>query len=409
MRNSTLKIMTYFALVGFAVTVSENPQTRVIAIILLFILTYIEFSDFFRKIYRDRDQKLNRHIDEIQKSQSKIKRDKTRFLSLIDTMGSALVLVDIDGNIKYVNKEFNLYFGPKEYVGNSFEVIIEDKGLTDFIKSAYLKEIKMKSEMESNGNTYELIATPLFEDRVFIGCIILSHDITLIKNSEKMQKGFIADASHELRTPITAIKGMSEILLRDEEMAPETEQEFLQIIHNEGKRLELIVEDLMQMSRLERSFVTMRPEEVNVLEVVSEVFKALEIEAKKSNLTLVNEALEINIKADRNMFYRLISNLVKNAIAYSDKGDIKVVTTDFEDSIVIQVIDNGIGIPKDDLSNIFERFYRVDKARTRDNGGTGLGLSICKKIVELHEGFIHVESTVGEGTTFNIVLYKEIT
>jgi two-component system phosphate regulon sensor histidine kinase PhoR len=305
-----------------------------------------------------------------------------------------------------VNREFEEYFGNTEYVGRAFDETIHDKGLVDFIKSAYLKEIKMKSEMDSGSRVFDLIATPLFQNKIFIGCIILIHDITIIKNSEKMQKGFIADASHELRTPITSIKGMSEILLRDEDMNIETRKDFLSIIHTEGGRLERIVEDLMQMSRLERSNALSKTEAVNIKEVADEVMKSLEIEATKQNLNLVNHSEGIEIQADRNMIYRLIANLVKNAIAYSDQGDITVSTEQDDDTVTLFISDQGIGIPLEEMDNIFERFYRVDKARTRDSGGTGLGLSICKKIVTLHGGSIDLKSTIGEGTTFEITFNK---
>jgi len=407
MRNSIFKMLTYFIVLGIIIIISEFQLTRVIALLLLTILIFIELNDIMREFYRERDQKINRHIDEIQKNQSKIERDKTRFLSLIDSMGNGLVLVDIDGKIKYINKDFAEYFGDKEYEGESFEIAIEDEGLTDFIKSAYLKEIKMKSQMESGFKSYELIATPLFQNEVFIGCIILIHDITLLKNSEKMQKAFIADASHELRTPITAIKGMSEILLRDDDIDISTKREFLDIIYNEGGRLELIVEDLMQMSRLERSGVLLKTEQINIHEVSKEVVKSLELEAKKQNLSIINDAHELYIEANRNMIYRLLANLVKNAITYSDKGTITISTHVADNEVTISVKDNGIGIPEEDLNHIFERFYRVDKARARDSGGTGLGLSICKKIVEIHNGVINVHSKVGEGTTFEIVLPKQ--
>jgi len=400
-------MLTYFIVLGIIIIISEFQLTRVIALLLLTILIFIELNDIMREFYRERDQKINRHIDEIQKNQSKIERDKTRFLSLIDSMGNGLVLVDIDGKIKYINKDFAEYFGDKEYEGESFEIAIEDEGLTDFIKSAYLKEIKMKSQMESGFKSYELIATPLFQNEVFIGCIILIHDITLLKNSEKMQKAFIADASHELRTPITAIKGMSEILLRDDDIDISTKREFLDIIYNEGGRLELIVEDLMQMSRLERSGVLLKTEQINIHEVSKEVVKSLELEAKKQNLSIINDAHELYIEANRNMIYRLLANLVKNAITYSDKGTITISTHVADNEVTISVKDNGIGIPEEDLNHIFERFYRVDKARARDSGGTGLGLSICKKIVEIHNGVINVHSKVGEGTTFEIVLPKQ--
>lgn len=406
MRSSIFKMLTYFIVLGIIIIISEFQLTRVIALLLLSILIFIELNDVMREFYRERDQKINRHIDEIQKNQSKIERDKTRFLSLIDSMGNGLVLVDIDGKIKYINQDFVEYFGDKEYEGESFEVAIEDDGLTDFIKSAYLKEIKMKSQMESDRKFYELIATPLFQNEVFIGCIILIHDITLLKNSEKMQKGFIADASHELRTPITAIKGMSEILLRDDDIDVGTRREFLDIIHNEGGRLELIVEDLMQMSRLERSNVLLNTEQINIYEVTEEVIKSLELEAKRRNLSIINDAHDVYLEADRNMIYRLLANLVKNGIAYSDKGEITISTHLVDNEVTISVKDNGIGIPEEDLDNIFERFYRVDKARARDSGGTGLGLSICKKIVEIHNGALNVQSTVGEGTVFKVILRK---
>ena len=403
MKKSIIRIAFYFLVAGLFIIISEKNMTQFIVLGLLMVITFIEINDLYSMHIKLTNIEINKQQTVIKKNQSKMARDKTRFLSLVDTIGSGLLLVNINGLVKYINKEFIEYF-PGEYEGFRFEDVVKDKELKAFIKSAYAREKKMKSQLVVDEKSYELIATPLFESKVFIGCIILVHDITIILESEKLQKVFIADASHELRTPITAIKGMSEILIRDKHIDESVQTDFLEVINKESNRLEEIVEDLLAISRLESNDKKIKIEKIDLKDLVEEVLKSLKVKSEVKNLKMVVDVDNININVDRLLFYTLLVNLIKNAVSYTDSGNITIKAKRLKNKVFLKITDTGIGIPNSEQELIFERFYRVDKDRNRDSGGTGLGLSICKKIVDKHNGFITVKSEVGKGTEFEIII-----
>ncbi len=244
------------------------------------------------------------------------------------------------------------------------------------------------------------------EEKEIMGYIIVFQDITEQHKLETMQKEFVANVSHELRTPLTSIRSYIETLL---EGVPEEEKElsrdFLRVINSEAVRMTRLVKDLLQLSKLDYQQTEWNESRFDLEEMVEQVVKKLEITAKEKNQTIAIEKLSplpVFI-GDKDRIEQVILNILSNAIKYTpDNGSIKVVMDYVGGNIRIIVEDNGIGIPEDDLPRIFERFYRVDKARSRELGGTGLGLSIAKQIIEAHNGNISISSVQGEGTTVTI-------
>ncbi|MCT4787343.1 sensor histidine kinase, partial [Exiguobacterium aestuarii] len=230
-----------------------------------------------------------------------------------------------------------------------------------------------------------------------------------LKRLEKMRKDFVANVSHELKTPLTSIRGFSETLLDGAKEVPELRDQFLDIIQKEATRMQVLVEDLLELSRLERDDFQMELVFVDLNQLVDEVCLLLSQKARKKSIQL--EAKHHGtavLQADLNRMKQVIMNLVANAINYSPEGSRVEISVEAEgDAYKLRVKDNGIGIAEKEVSRIFERFYRVDKARSRNSGGTGLGLAIVKHIIDLHHASIDVDSVEGKGTTFTITFPRD--
>ena len=238
------------------------------------------------------------------------------------------------------------------------------------------------------------------ENDLSSGIIAVIQDITEHVKLDNMRKEFVADVSHELKTPITSIIGYADTLL-DGEYDKETQQKFLSVISSEGNRMANLVSDLLTLSRYDTNRVTREVTEFDLGELTKKCQEKLELEIEKKNqeIECYVTADVPPIKADKTGIERVIINVLSNAIKYTpERGKIKIYVGFVYNDAYIKVIDNGIGIPKEDLSRVFERFYRVDKARTREMGGTGLGLPIAKEIIEQNNGSIDIKSEYGKGT-----------
>ena len=232
------------------------------------------------------------------------------------------------------------------------------------------------------------------------GLIVVIQDITEHVKLDTMRKRFVADVSHELKTPITSIMGYAETLI-ESEVDAETTSKFLERISGEAKRMATLVSDLLTLSRYDTSKAKVNKTEFDLGELVKYTVEGLDIEIKKKNQNaecFVTSNVPL-VYADKNGVERVVINILSNAIKYTPEGGkIKVYVGFVYNDAYIKIIDTGIGIPKDDLDKIFERFYRVDKARTREMGGTGLGLSIAKEILDQNGGMIDIKSEIGKGT-----------
>jgi len=230
-----------------------------------------------------------------------------------------------------------------------------------------------------------------------------------LKKLEQMRKDFVANVSHELKTPVTSIKGFSETLLDGAMNDQDTLEAFLEIILKESDRLQILIQELLDLSKIEQHGFKLTIGKVDVWKSITEVFEILRGKAaeKDISLTIGESSGNSVIEADPDRIKQVLINLVSNAITYSpNRGTITISVNDENNMVSIEVKDYGIGIEKSEIPRIFERFYRVDKARSRNSGGTGLGLAIVKHIVEAHKGNIEVTSEIGNGTTFTIKFFK---
>jgi len=238
------------------------------------------------------------------------------------------------------------------------------------------------------------------------GTILVFHDLTRLKQLERTRAEFVANVSHELRTPLSLIKGYVETLLDGARKNPEVAERFLKIIERNAQRLDLLIQDLLTISALEAGRVKLNLQAVELRPLVEKVLGDLKPPADNKSITLVNQLPDLNTTADLSRLEQVFANLVDNAIKYGrTQGTVTVGGGKAGDGkIEIFVQDDGPGIPPESLDRVFERFYRVDKARSREQGGTGLGLSIVKHIVQSHGGKVWVKSELGKGATFFFTL-----
>ncbi len=235
----------------------------------------------------------------------------------------------------------------------------------------------------------------------------LERNLDDMRRSEQMRREFVANVSHELRTPITSIRSYAETLEDSADMEPEMQKVFLQVIVNESDRMTKIVQDLLTLSRFDAGSFSFKFESFSFSKSVEDVYNAMLLEAQRHrhSFTLELKADIPDIRGDKARIEQVLMNMVSNAIKYTpDGGRIRMVAGRAEDTVWVSVRDNGIGIPKKDVDRVFERFYRVDKARSRESGGTGLGLSIAQEIVTRHDGKISLISKPGKGTTITVSL-----
>jgi len=367
------------------------------------IYHFVTFIGVKDKLSEDKQvsvQKLQYKLDETKKESEE---SYLHFLSLSQTLGSGVIMVNDDGKINFANKDVLEYFD-FDFNNKYYEDIQISKPLYKFISKAYLLEQKYRKQIVYEDKYFDLLSTPIFEDDIFKGCLIIIHDITTLRTAENFQKRFTADVSHELKTPLSSIKGISEILNRDRNMEEKDRNEFIEILQKESVRMETILNDLLIISKMDRIDYELTVTEVHIGELVLESTNALKRLAKEKNIELITNVKDEIISVDKNKIAQVIINLIKNAINYTDEGSITVTGYTENDFYTLQVSDTGIGINSEEIENIFKRFYRIDGARSRDSGGSGLGLSIVKNVVLKHGGNIQVDSIKDEGTTFIITL-----
>lgn len=256
----------------------------------------------------------------------------------------------------------------------------------------------------------EVVGAPVINDmKELKGAVLVFHDISDLKRVEEMRKDFVANVSHELKTPITSIRGFAETLLEDDETNEEIRKQFLDIILKESTRLQSLVHDLLELSKIEKEEMKLSTKLIEVDEWLQNSMTLIEQQASKKSLQFSRD-IQPNIRfyGDPDRLEQVLLNLLYNAVNYTGEGGNIVLTIkETSNRIEIKVEDSGIGIPIESRQRIFERFYRVDRARSRNTGGTGLGLAIVKHIVEAHQGSITVTSEVGKGSSFIVKLPRK--
>ncbi len=337
--------------------------------------------------------------------------EKKRLFGILESMTEGVLVVDTEQKILLVNSALCGLFDVRKNMveGKHYWEIFRDPDVNQMVQECLDKQKGSKKELDFllTKSIFDIHVSPVFASKEFIGIVAVFRDITPLKEFDKMRTEFVANVSHELKTPLTSILGFVETLKEGAIDDKENSHKFLSIIETQSKKLNTLIEDLLLLSRIESSNEPVRKEPVRVkdlMDKLTETFGPLLIEKRISFKTGI-EPKDLKIKVELSSFERAISNLIDNAVKYSPAGSqVSVEVTGISPKVTITVKDNGIGIPESDLPRIFERFYRVDKGRTRESGGTGLGLSIVKHIIERHSGSVHVESTPQKGSTFTITL-----
>ena len=340
--------------------------------------------------------------NELNQKLSEVNRQKKQIETILLHMTDGIIAFDMDGEIIHINPAAKTLLGLSDKE-NSFEKIFKKLNIDINIeKIVYLENWTSSEQRKNVGDKYVNILFAPFQDENDrpAGVIALIQDITEHVKLDNMRKEFVADVSHELKTPITSIMGYSDTLLEGD-YDDETRVKFLNVISSEARRMARLVTDLLTLSRYDNKKIVTDTTDFDLGELVKKCQEKLgyQIEKKKHHVECFVTASVPPVVADKDGIERVVLNILSNAIKYTpDNGTIKVYVGFVYNDAYIKIIDNGIGIPEEDLTRIFDRFYRVDKARSRELGGTGLGLSIAKEILDQNKGSIDIKSKVGKGT-----------
>ncbi|MBM7554992.1 two-component system histidine kinase PnpS [Thalassobacillus pellis] len=366
--------------------------------------------------------KLNQSINVLARNLQQITTEQgmqeNRLEAVINNMGSGLLLIDEKGYIHLVNRAFLDSFGgnSKDYIGALYYEAIPYKSVHETVKDIFMLEETVRDTfvfpVKIQRKHMEVTGAPIFNESMkWKGIVLVFHDITELKRLEQTRKDFVANVSHELKTPITSIRGFSETLLDGAMKDQELLEQFLTIILKESGRLQSLIKDLLELSKIEKTDFQLTVSAIDISHLLQELMPIIRQNAAEKEITVDMETVgPVMIDGDAGRLKQVFMNLLTNAVNYTpSNGNVDVKVTEGEEDIRVSIADTGYGIPEEDIPRIFERFYRVDKARSRNTGGTGLGLAIVKHIIEAHSGTIEVESNVGEGTIFHVILKKELT
>ena len=334
--------------------------------------------------------------------------------AILTSMVEGVIAIDKHARILSLNPTAQKIFNIKEQdaEGRLFLEVIRNNDIFEIIQRVLKNGEPVSSELSlvlPVQKTFKINASAIFEESTVAGCVLVIHDITQMRRLERVRSDFVANVSHELKTPLTSIKGFVETLLEGAIDDKENNREFLRIIREQASRLDNLINDLLDLASLEECGIVLNKQEVNFKELADKVLAGFEGQLKNKEIEAGNELPgNLIVKADKDKIEQVFTNLIDNAVKFNrSKGTIKIYAEETADSkIKFTVKDTGFGIPVKDIPRIFERFYRVDKARSRGLGGTGLGLSIVKHIIELHKGSVGVESVEGLGSEFFFILPK---
>ncbi len=404
MTNNSIKVLV----LGFiALLLTYFNKAYSILIMLVLILIYVVNAYQLEKHYQRMGRFLQRERDnELKEVEIENKYHEKILSQLIRSMNLPMLFVDKEGKIAFTNQSFRKGFEIPHLKGRYYKDIFVGEML-DLVEQCYVFERPLSTVVKIQSRYYQVESSPVFSDHeklIFDGTIVLFTDVSKMKEIEDMQKQFLSDVSHELKTPMSAIIGSVEILKRDGMESPEIFNEFMDILLKESYRMQNIINDILELSRLDQTKVSLDYQELDVKAVVKESMDLFEPLAKEKHLSLIyHNQIKEPLILDYSTIKMILSNFISNAIKYSNEGIITIKTKKADDTFILSVQDEGIGIPKNKLNYIYDRFYQVDKSRS-SKISTGLGLSIVKKIVELNQGTIDVESSAGIGSTFTVKL-----
>ncbi|MCE1225336.1 MAG: phosphate regulon sensor histidine kinase PhoR [Geobacteraceae bacterium] len=354
---------------------------------------------------------LNEMAARIEDQMHKLTSEQQRLAAILRGMGEGVMVTDTQGAIILVNPAFRKQFGlPGEVEGRPLVEVCRHPDLLHAFEEQRESGDEVTCEITIPATNLVLMAhwVPLSGEHGKRGTVAVFHDISDMKRIETMRRDFVANVSHELRTPVAVIKGYAETLLDGAlDDTPERGRHFVSIIAGHAERLTNLINDILTLSKLEARDAALALHPLDLCGTIRKAQMLMEDHARTKGIRLNATCPESvpKVLADQGQLEQVLLNLLDNAIKYTpDGGDIAIRTRQENKRVVIEVSDTGIGIPSKDLKRIFERFYRVDEGRSREQGGTGLGLAIVKHIVQLHGGEITVTSEAGKGSTFTVTL-----
>jgi two-component system, OmpR family, phosphate regulon sensor histidine kinase PhoR len=356
-------------------------------------------------------------VDRQRELEERFREGEFSVQAVFGAMLDGLVVVDDRRRVRMMNREFRRMFGLEEAEpGEPLLEMIRHASIDRLVIEAIRvrepqRESIQMSRGPSEGREMEISAVPLGENSAQMeGAVVLFHDVTQLRQIEEIRRDFVANISHELRTPLSIFRGYLETLLDDPHQPPGELMRILEVMERHSDRLYALVEDVLSLARLESPEAELDVSEISLPEFLPEILRDWEKRLAAKQLTSrLDLPLDLpKLEADESRLQEIINNLLDNAVKYSQASGVITLRAAVEgDRMRISVSDEGIGIRESDLPRIFERFYRADKARSRELGGTGLGLSIVKHIAQLHGGTVQAQSEPGKGTTISVVLPLE--
>ena len=362
-------------------------------------------------------EELKPFADTIAKQQRKIKKQfddlqeqRDRITTLIANMREGFIMLDVDKVILVENGSAKKLLKTKHHnnEGKNILEVYQNDTLLESVNKASKGESTV-NEVKLNKKTVKLYVSPVYTNGEVVGVICLLLDITAQKKTEKLRREFTANVTHELKTPLTSISGYAEMIENGMVTEPEDMQKFAGRIHKEAGRLISLIGDIMRLSKMDdKAYQIEGVKKVNLKDTVEEAVETLEMSTRKNNITIETDLQDVTVTGNETQLFELVYNLCDNAIRYNKpNGKVYITLKTENESPVLVVKDTGIGIEKKHKERIFERFYRVDKSRSKETGGTGLGLAIVKHIAEIHNAKIKVDSTVGEETEITVTFYPK--
>ncbi|HGD4877722.1 TPA: ATP-binding protein [Streptococcus agalactiae] len=351
-------------------------------------------------------RRLDSHQSKIQHQKLLLQKRQKEIDTIISKIKEGMILLDDQARIVSINAEaLKLFQINDDWHGRFMMEVSRDLTLKDLIDQG-LKGKKKGANIDIENNHYRVLVRPTTDNNRVTGLVVLLFDVTDQLQMEQLQREFTANVSHELKTPLHVISGYSELLAN--QMVPNEEvPQFAAKIHKESERLVKLVEDIINLSHLDEQ-EKLPQETVNLYDLTQKVLEGLQAKADKKHIQINFNGEEAILRGNPVLLNSLVYNLCDNALTYNhEKGQVNVTLKNSPDTITLEVSDTGLGIAEKDKKRIFERFYRVDKSRSKIVGGTGLGLSIVKSALDFHNGSIKVDSHLGQGTTMTVLLHKQ--
>jgi len=392
------------------------------------VVTELEKGDYGRQIELN-DDDASKEINNLKNSFNSLSlnlkesitdltRERNKLKYILTGMEEGVLAVDKSEDVIVINDALNrIFYVSKNSVGKNYKKLNIPQQVKDSIeialknKKSIKEEFTLAKDMNKNKSSRRIIlrCNPIIMREEVWGIVILFQDISDRWRFEKLQQDFVANVSHELKAPLSSIKGSAEILLDGIIKDKEKQEEYLEIVLNESDRLTELVDEILRLAEYQNQDFIKEKETVSIQKLIEEVTKTFNKSGPLADrIEVINNAELVSVKASKASLKQVLFNFLDNARKFSpEDSKIKLIIDSDDQYVIVKVVDQGVGIPQDEIDNIWERFYKLDKVRTPGSSGSGLGLSICREIIKNHDGDVFVESKYGEGSTFGFKIPKD--